>query len=332
MSRLANARKAIRPALKGRMMLAGPPGSGKTRSALMIGETLAATLDEDGKVTDPGRVLVIDTERESALTYADDFTFEHLTWDPPFDPRELTTVLGEAGASYDVVIVDSLTHFWQATGGTLDIANGKFTGWKEARPAQEDLVRAILSADAHVLVCVRSKMKHEQVVEDGKHKVHKLGMGPIQDADLEYEVNVSVSIDMGHTLAIAKSRTTALPVGREFKPGHAVDLAVLYRDWLKGGEPPADRAVIDALVTRLNALPDAARASAKQEFVAMLGRPEHLTESQVTDAEALVTRHEIAGRGGEAPEAPTPNGTESADPAAAPLPGTTDNHEQETAR
>jgi hypothetical protein len=32
---------------------------------------------------------MIDTEKESALTYADDFTFDHLPWDPPFEPREL---------------------------------------------------------------------------------------------------------------------------------------------------------------------------------------------------------------------------------------------------
>ena len=313
MSRLGRAREAVRPALKGRLLIAGPAGSGKTRTALMIGEVLA----------EGGRVLVIDTEKESALTYADDFQFTHVAWDPPFDPRELTTDLIAAGRDYDVVIVDSLTHFWRATGGTLDIANGKFTGWAEARPAQEDLVQAILSADAHVIACVRSKMKHEQVLENGKHVVKKLGVGPIQDDDLEYEMNVSLSVDMGHTLAVAKSRTVALPVGREFKPGHAVDMAELYRDWLKGGEPPAGRDVIDGLVSRLNALPDKARAAAKQEFVATLGRPEHLTESQAADAEALVARHEIAGDGGEVPDSP-PDGTETATAQAASLPGTTD--------
>ncbi len=282
MSRLLQARTGVRPALKGRLMLAGPSGSGKSRSALIVATVLA----------EGGSILVIDTEKESALTYADDFTFEHLPWSPPFDPRELAETLKDASNSFDVIIVDSLTHFWRADGGTLDIANGTFTGWKEARPAQDDLVQAVLGIDSHVIITVRSKMKYEQFQEGGKHKVAKLGMASVQDDDLEYEMNVSLTMDMGHTISVAKSRTVALPVGRDFKPGHSEDLAVLYRDWLKGGEPPAARAVVDDLVARMNALPEDARKGAKQEFIAHLGRPDHLRYSQVDDAEALVSSWE----------------------------------------
>lgn len=281
MSRLDNARPAVRPALHGRMLLSGPPGAGKTRSALIVASTL----------TD-GPVLVIDTEKESALTYADDFTFDHLRWSAPFDPRDLSNTLIEAGQSYDVVIVDSLSHFWQAEGGTLDIADGKFGGWKTARPAQHDLVDGILGADAHVICCVRAKVKYEQTTEGGKHRVAKLGMNPIQDSDLEYEVNVSIALDMDHAATVAKSRTTALPVGRTFRPGHMADLAEEYGRWLQGGEPPADRKVVGALIERMNALPDEARKACKQEFVAALGRPEQIRDSQVSAAEALVASHE----------------------------------------
>lgn len=267
------------------MMLSGAPGAGKTRSALIIASTLAPE----------GRVLLIDTEKESALTYADDFTFEHLRWVAPFDPRDLGRTLIEAGQSYDVVIVDSLSHFWQADGGTLDIADGKFGGWKTARPAQHDLVDGILAAQAHVIVCVRSKVKYEQTQNtNGKHVVTKIGLSPVQDSDLEYEVNVSVGLDMDHAVTVMKSRTTALPVGRVFRPSHAAEMAELYREWLAGGEPPADRAVVDGLVKRLNALDDEAKKAAKREWVARLGRPEQLRESMVADAEALVAAAEGA--------------------------------------
>ena len=124
MSRLANAKPAVRPSLKARLMLSGPAGAGKTYAALEI----AATLGE--------RVLVIDTEKESALTYADQFRFDHLPWRPPFDPRELAHELVAAGETYDAIIVDSFSHFWTGSGGTLDIADGKFGGWKTARPGQ----------------------------------------------------------------------------------------------------------------------------------------------------------------------------------------------------
>lgn len=285
MSRLQNARTAVRPALKARAMLSGPPGSGKTRSALIVAEILADT---------PGSILVIDTEKESALTYADDFAFDHLPWDPPFNPRDLGTTVLEAGRSYEVVIVDSASHFWRGDGGTLDIAGGKFTGWKDARPAQSDLVDAFLGCAAHLIICSRSKVEHVQELnpKTGKHEVKKLGMAVVQDDDLEYELNVALELDMDHSMTVSKSRTIAVPVGRNFKAGHAEDFAVQYREWLAGGEPAAEPSVIEGLVARLNALPPELRKAAKQEFVASFGKPEHLRESQVGDASDLVARHE----------------------------------------
>ena len=285
MSRLANARPAVRPALKARCMLSGPPGAGKTRTALIIATALVADLD------DP-KILVIDTEKESALTYADDFTFDHLRWTAPFDPRELGRELVAAGKTYDAVVGDSMSHFWRGEGGVLDIADGKYTGWKDARPAHADMVEGILGCDAHVILCVRSKVAHEQVNEGGKWVVRKLGMQPITDDDLEYEINVALSIDMDHSLTVSKSRTTEVPVGRVFKSGHAEDFAVLYRDWLAGGEPPADGDVVAALVARIEALPEDARKAAKQEFVAALGKPSQLSASKVDTADALVARWE----------------------------------------
>lgn len=301
MSRLSNVRAAVRPALKARMMLSGPAGAGKTRSALIVA----------GRLTEGGRVLVIDTEKESALTYADDFTFEHLAWAPPFDPRELATTLLEAGEIFDAIIIDSLSHFWRGSGGTLDIADGKFTGWKAARPAQEDLVAGILDCKAHVILCGRAKVDHVQEVDErGKHVVRKLGMATIQDDTLEYELNVAVEIDMEHRLTVAKSRSVAVPVGRTFAPGHAEDFADLYREWLAGGEPPADQAKVAALIERMNALPPEQRKACKQEFVARFGRPDHLPESRLVEAEAFVRDH----------KAPEPNPAEKSGPGFEPGP------------
>jgi hypothetical protein len=230
MSRLANAKPAVRPSLKARLMLSGPAGAGKTYSALEIGGTLGE------------RILVIDTERESSLTYADEFSFTHLPWHEPYDPRELARELQEAADQFDVIIVDSLSHFWGGQGGTLDIADGKFGGWKTARPAQNDVVQSILAAPAHIIVCVRSAIEHVQELDPktGKQVVKKLGLSPKQDKDLEYELNLAAEIDIDHRISVSKSRTTAVPVGRSFPAGHARDLGKEYAAWLESGEPFAD--------------------------------------------------------------------------------------------
>ena len=281
MSRLAHAKPATRPSLKARLMVSGPAGSGKTYSALEI----ATALGE--------RILVIDTEKESALTYADDFDFTHLPWAEPYEPRELAGTLAEASKEYDVIIVDSLTHFWSGPGGILDIADGKFGGWKVARPAQQDLVRSILDAACHVIVCVRSAIAHVQEKDDrtGKQIVKKLGMEPQQDKTLEYELNLAVEIDIEHRIAVSKSRTTAVPVGRMFAPGHARDLGVEYAAWLGSGEAFADhteRMELGRITSELSKAQQAELGDLWREF--SLPKVALLTVSQAEKARELINQ------------------------------------------
>lgn len=279
-SRLTLARAAIRPAMKGRVMLSGPPGAGKTYTALTIATIL---------VGPDGRILVVDSEKESSLTYADVFRFEHLPWNPPFDPTSLSLTLKEAAADYDAIIVDSFSHWWRKKGGVLDIAGDHFRGWKDARPVQEDLIETILDVDAHVIVCCRSKMEHAVSQEGGKTTVTKLGIKAQQDDDLEYEVNVALEVDMSHVLHVAKSRTNAVPVGSQFLSGLAGDFAQHYREWLQAGEPVASKDDTDWLAARLNEIPDEGkRRRAKAQFLAAFGRPEFLLESRLADARVWV--------------------------------------------
>lgn len=280
MSRLTQARPAVRPSLKARLMLSGPAGAGKTFSALEIASELGAN------------VLVIDTERESALTYADEFDFTHLPWHAPFDPRELGKTLQEAGDEYDVILVDSFAHFWGGSGGTLDIADGKFGGWKTARPAQVDVVDGILSCSAHVIIAVRSKIEYVQELDSrsGKQVVKKLGLAPQQDGTLEYELNLAVEIDIEHRIAVSKSRTTVVPVGRMFPPGHARELGKLYGEWLAGGEAFADltvRAAVDAARRRLSDEQKRELWRAWQEN-GLPANAQLLTESQAAVAMSLI--------------------------------------------
>lgn len=282
MSRLANAKPAIRPSLKARLMLSGPAGAGKTLSGLEIAAELGSNL------------LVIDTERESALTYADEFSFTHLPWHEPFDPRELGATLVEAAADHDVIMVDSFSHFWTGTGGTLDIADGRFGGWKTARPAQGDAVAGILSCAAHVIICVRSKIEYaaEEVEQNGRKKqvVKKLGMAPQQDGTLEYELNLAAEIDIDHRISVSKSRTTAVPVGRTFAPGHARDLAKVYAEWLGSGEPFAGLDVQAAIDDARRALTAEQKRDLWQVWQAT-GLPADLsllTVSQAATAQSLL--------------------------------------------
>lgn len=266
-SRLTMATTAVRPKLKARIMLSAPSGGGKTWSALTIARELAK-----GDMT---KVMVIDTEKDSALTYVDEFrmenggTFMHLPWDAPYSPSDLAATMHDAGrAGYEVIITDSLTHFWTKSGGTLDLADARFGGWKTARPAQEEMVDAILGTTAHVIVCVRSKVEYTQVYNEKtrKQEVKKLGMAPQQDGTLDYEMNIAVELDLDHNMFIGKSRTHDIPVGRVYAPGQAAVFAAHYAEWLAGGTE-VDTTTIEALNARIFALPEPVMNRVKELWV-----------------------------------------------------------------
>lgn len=295
MSRLSTISQATRPKMWGRAMISGPSGAGKTWTSLSLAQALA----------DGGKVLLIDTEKESALTYADSFEFDHLPWRPPYDPSELTQTLKELGDGYTVVVIDSLSKFWRGVGGTLDIADGKFGGWRAARPAQEAMIEAVLHLPAHVILAVRSKMAYAVEEQNGKQKVSRMGLAPQQDDDLMYEMNVAFDIDLDHRLTVSKSRTPAVPVGRMYPAGHEKKAAEDYASWLAGGVPLASQKSTAEVVAVLDAIPDEeTRKRVKGEFVAQFGMPQTLTAESVKAALAWAQEH-AETLPGNSPETPT---------------------------
>jgi hypothetical protein len=244
-SRARQLRPAVRRPTLARLALSGPSGSGKTWTALSIAEVLAPG----------GRVVVIDTERGddeqgAAELYADQFSFETIEWPAPYDPRDLAITLRDLGniePRPDVVIIDSASHFWRAEGGTLDIAGGRFGGWRVATPAQDDLVGAILASRSHVITCLRARQDY--AVEEqpgGKQKVTKLGLAPVQRDDLEYEFQVVLTLDMDHRIDVGKTRAQPL-AGSSWPAGQQARFAATYRDWLKSGVQLARADDVEAL-------------------------------------------------------------------------------------
>lgn len=297
MARIDLIREGKRPKMNARSLIKGPSGSGKTFSSLSMARHL---------VGPDGSILVIDTERESALTYADVFRFEHLPWRPPYDPAELTTLLDRLGDRFDAVLVDSMSHFWRGAGGTLDIAGGRVQGgWDKARPIQEALVEQILAMPCHMLLCAR--MKNTVLVSDGGKTVTAVGLEIIQDDSLEYELNIVMQMDLNHQMTVTKSRTPAVPVGRMYPAGMENKLGEDYAEWLAGGIPPANREDVDAIVSVFAGIADRdTRAKLKAEFVEAFGMPHSMTAERVPAARAWLEA--MGAPVGEGPAATAPAG------------------------
>lgn len=239
--------RATRQQAKARVAIDGPSGAGKTWTALQWATILAG----------PEPVAVIDTEHGSASLYADQFTFDTLNWAPPYDPNKLADILPTVAThGYGAVVIDSLSHFWQGEGGTLDLADAagarakgnSFAGWKVATPAFRALVDTILAAPLHVLVTMRTKT--EWVLEEdsrGKKVPRRIGMAPVMRDGIEYEFQVVAELDLEHRFVVTKSRCSIL-ADAVIMPGKSADPARAFAEWLSGGEPapvvdPADVAV-----------------------------------------------------------------------------------------
>ena len=205
--------KAERKKGKLRLGIAGPAGSGKTYSALLIAFGMG------------GRVALIDTERGSGELYDHLGDYDVCTIEAPFEPAKFVAAIKEAERQgYDTIIIDSLTHAWAGQGGLLD-THGKiadrggnsWAAWRKVTPQHNELVDAMIQSSCHIIATMRSKMEYTQSEDNGKKTVKKLGMSPIQRDGMEYEFTVFLDLDLNHTAASSKDRTSLFD-GRYFIP------------------------------------------------------------------------------------------------------------------
>ena len=238
------------------MAIAGPSGSGKTYTAL----TVAAAL------VPGGRVAVIDTEHGSAAKYADLFDFDVAAAAPPYHPDGLVKLVTfAANSGYDVVVVDSVSHYWNGAGGILDIKEdierkmrnpNSYTSWKDVTPIHQRMVDTLVAVNAHVIVTMRSKQDYILVEKNGKQVPQKVGMAPVQRDGFEYEFDVMLDMDIENVGRVMKTRCPALTGAAFSKPGD--DLAGILREWLTGAAPAqAPRPVVFQPVTPAAPAPSA---------------------------------------------------------------------------
>ena len=245
-------RKAKRGKAKLRMGIAGPSGSGKTYSALLVASGLAPW----------EMVAVIDTESGSADLYDHLGPYSVLTIEPPYDPQKYIDAIHAAEQQgFQGVIIDSLSHAWAMEGGLLDQHDkatqskkhncNSYSAWRDITPKHNALVEAILQAKLHVIATVRSKQAYEQVKdENGKTKIVKLGLAPVQREGMEYEFTVFLDLSTEHVATSSKDRTGIFD-GQFFTPGKDTGKRLLQ--WLDAGSEappvPAARPILPEPIT-----------------------------------------------------------------------------------
>lgn len=239
-------KKATKTQARLRMAIHGPSGCGKTYTTLRISTSLCK------------RVCLIDTECGSASKYADKFDFDVIELTDDYNPERLVEMLKYiAGQGYDGIVVDSMTHFWNGSGGFLELVDNEvkrmkakgnkpdsFAAWKAIDPVYKRMVHAMHTSPSHVMVTLRAKTEYAKVEGDnGKTKIQKIGLAPEMRDNFQYEMDVEGMLDLEHNLAIGKTRCEALDGMVFTKAGE--DVAGILRGWLSSGAPAAPRAKSD---------------------------------------------------------------------------------------
>jgi hypothetical protein len=226
-------KKATKQQARLRLALIGSSGSGKTYSALNIGQHLGQS------------IAVIDTERGSASKYAGLFAFDVLELDT-FSPLTYVEAIHAAEkGGYEVLVIDSLSHAWMGKEGALEqvdkaakrsTSNNSYTAWRDVTPMHNALIDAMLGSPCHIIVTMRAKT--EYVMEEnerGKKVPKKVGMAPVQRDGMEYEFDVVADMNQENDLVVSKSRCPAMTGQIISKPGKQV--ADLLNAWLSDGAP-----------------------------------------------------------------------------------------------
>ena len=247
-------KKAARKQVRIKVGLAGPAGSGKTMSSLLMAYGIVRA--EFPNLSDAevwGKIVVIDTENGSGSLYVGKQVgpttigeYNTIDLTPPFDPQIFIDAIHMAeNHGMDVIIIDSLSHAWAGAGGALDMQGkaaertSSWAAWRTVTPLHNKLVDAMLQSPCHVIANMRAKMEYQQTEENGKKAVKAIGMGVVMRDGIEYEFTVSFMLDYNHVASSTKDRTGMFD-GKYF----VIDTNTgkkMY-EWLSSGAPVTEHA------------------------------------------------------------------------------------------
>lgn len=225
-------RKAQREGARLVIGVAGVSGSGKTYTAIQLGYGLANCKAE--------KLGFLDTENRRGSLYSDATPEPFLIGDlyAPFSPqRYIEAIKAFQEAGVEVLVIDSVTHEWEGSGGCEEIAQNttsRIADWKRAKAEHKRFMNMLLQSNMHVIVCIRAR---EKVDFTNPKEPRSLGIQPIQEKNFMFEMTASMMMwDQGSRQEVLKCPAELVPIlGRQ--TGYiGVEEGKALRAWVDGAK------------------------------------------------------------------------------------------------
>ena len=217
--------KAEQAALK--LGIYGPPGSGKTFTSLLIAEGIA-------KVTGK-RVALVDTEHGSDFycqkvatrqVHPEAFDFDALYTRSIMET--ITAVKALSTDEYGIVVIDSITHLWQAA---IEAYGGRQTSagtipmhaWGKIKKPYKELMSFLLSTPMHAIICGRQGV--EYATDEETEELKAVGVKMKAEGETPYEPHILIRMEgikpkktneVAMIVAYAEKDRTGVLAGRSF--------------------------------------------------------------------------------------------------------------------
>lgn len=219
MFEVIEARREAAPILAAFM---GQSGSGKTLSALLFAR---------GLVGPQGKIVLIDTEGNRSLVYADNEQvggFDFIEFVPPFSSERFQEAVKAAmAAGADCIVIDSASHEHEGEGGFLHFADqeekriggrgASRSRWIRPKGARNRFIRTITSAPCHVILCIRMK----EIVDMEQRPAVKVKK-PVCGEDMLFEMKLVIELETDtHKTHFSK---VPLPFQKHIREGEVITI------------------------------------------------------------------------------------------------------------
>lgn len=189
----------------------GPPGGGKTFSALRIAAGIQSVRGGD--------VILIDTESGRARKYADQFKFLHVDFQPPHQSHAfLEAIQAQLPRNPACIIVDSASDEHEGQGGYLEwhdemvpkMGGNEWAAWAKPKASRKRMINGLLHIRVPLIFTFRAREKTQQKQDGGKKTVVNIGWMPVAPLEIVHSLDLT---------CILPPRADGVPIWESSKVG-----------------------------------------------------------------------------------------------------------------